>query len=566
MSVSVGNGTNPPRIRAVAYARVSTTRQAETELSLDEQLRKVGAFAELKDATIVESFVDRGLSGRVETRPEFQRLIKYACDPANCVKLVVVYNFSRFFRNPTSYLKYREMFETSGIRLLSATQDIPEGIAGKLMETILVAFDGHASDVNAATVKDMMSANAENGNWNGARAPFGYRIVDALKVGSKIRKKIEIDPLEEPVVRQIFDLCLTGCGAGPMGMKKIAAHLNERGKLRRGNLWTTSGVERILKSEIYVGTRYFNKQDSRTRKVRPPGQWVAIAVVPIVSRETFDAVGNAIVARRAANTAPRVVSGPTLLTGLAKCGWCADKTSGAMAGMTLRTGKSGKYRYLACSRRALCSIIACDAPQIPMEPIDEAVISAVEGIVLEPKRLRALIAGMVAASENAMSDLEQQIARARQALNKAEAGLRNIFAAIASAPDTFSIADAEMRDQVDLLKRQKSEMAGEIDRLTDRRKLCRIEITDGMLNAFGQRVRQRLREGEPAFRRAWLHHFVSEVVVERTYIRIRIAKEPIGDGMISGSGPSTPPVPSFARKWRAHGESNPGLIRERDVS
>jgi site-specific DNA recombinase len=230
------------------------------------------------------------------------------------------------------------------IRLLSATQDIPEGAAGRLMETLLAAFDGHASEVNSAAVKDMMTANAAAGFWNGARTPFGYRVVDAVKTGSKIRKKIEIEPLEELVVRRIFDLCLTGRGSGPLGMKKIAAHLNDRGILRRGKTWTTSGIERVLKSETYVGTCYFNKQDSRTRKVRPPDQWVALAVPPIVSRETFDAVGNAIVARRATNTAPRIVSGPTLLTGLAKCGWCVERAIGKRAGMTLRTGKSGQYR------------------------------------------------------------------------------------------------------------------------------------------------------------------------------------------------------------------------------
>jgi site-specific DNA recombinase len=178
----------------------------------------------------------------------------------------------------TSYLKYRDLFEQVGGRLISATQDIPEGVTGKLMETTLAAFDGHASEINASTVRDMITANAEAGYWNGARAPFGYRVVDALRVGSKIRKTIEIDPLKECVARQIYDLCITGSGAGPMGMKKIAAHLNERGTLQRGKTWMTSDIERILKSETYVGTCYFNKQDSRTRKMRPPSQWVAIAV------------------------------------------------------------------------------------------------------------------------------------------------------------------------------------------------------------------------------------------------------------------------------------------------
>jgi site-specific DNA recombinase len=179
----------------------------------------------------------------------------------------------------------------------------------------------------------------------------------------------------------------------------------------------------------------------------------------------------------------------------------------------LRTGKSGQYRYLVCARRALRSTLSCDAPQIRVEPLDEAVISAVERVVLAPERLRNLVAGMVAANENALADLETQITGARQAMIKAEAGLRNILAAVASAPDTFSMADSELRDQVDLLKRQKSEMASEIDRLTERRKLSRIAINDEILTVFGQRVRRRLREGASAFRRAWLYHFVSEVVV-----------------------------------------------------
>ncbi|MET3927456.1 hypothetical protein [Devosia sp. 2618] len=41
------------------------------------------------------------------------------------------------------------------------------------METILAAFDGHQSEVNAGIVRDMMMANAEEGYWNGSAPPFG---------------------------------------------------------------------------------------------------------------------------------------------------------------------------------------------------------------------------------------------------------------------------------------------------------------------------------------------------------------------------------------------------------
>ncbi len=226
---AAGSGSSLPRLRAIAYARVSTVRQAATELSLDEQRRKVAAFAELRDADLVETFVDYGLSGTKESREEFQRMVKFACDPMNGIKLVIVYNFSRFFRNVTAYLKYREIFEQAGVKLVSATQDIPEGPAGKIDGNPSGGFRRSCVGSEFGGGEGHDDRQRAAGYWNGARAPFGYRVVEALKVGTKIRKRIEIDPLEEPVVHRIYDLCLTGGGAGPMGMKKIAAYLNERG-------------------------------------------------------------------------------------------------------------------------------------------------------------------------------------------------------------------------------------------------------------------------------------------------------------------------------------------------
>jgi hypothetical protein len=43
-------------------------------------------------------------------------------------------------------------------------------------------------------------------------------------------------------------------------------------------------------------------------------------------------------ARRPTRTPPRVVTGPTLLTGLVRCETCGGS-------MTIRTGKGGRYRY-----------------------------------------------------------------------------------------------------------------------------------------------------------------------------------------------------------------------------
>lgn len=118
---------NARTLRAVGYARVSTRRQAEHEVSLDEQQHKILAYCTLKDAQVIEQFVERGLTGRTDKRPEFQRMVAYVCDPTNAIDLVVVYSFSRFFRNVAQYLHYKHLLKEAGVRLVSATQDIPEG-------------------------------------------------------------------------------------------------------------------------------------------------------------------------------------------------------------------------------------------------------------------------------------------------------------------------------------------------------------------------------------------------------------------------------------------------------
>jgi len=49
-----------------------------------------------------------------------------------------------------------------------------------------------------------MKENARQGFWNGARPPIGYRVVEAGQRGAKIKKTLEIDPLQAETVRTIY--------------------------------------------------------------------------------------------------------------------------------------------------------------------------------------------------------------------------------------------------------------------------------------------------------------------------------------------------------------------------
>ena len=67
-------------------------------------------------------------------------------------------------------------------------------------------FDEYQSKENAKHVIRTMKENARQGFWNGATAPLGFKLVEAERRGTKVKKKLDIDPVEAETVRLIFEL------------------------------------------------------------------------------------------------------------------------------------------------------------------------------------------------------------------------------------------------------------------------------------------------------------------------------------------------------------------------
>ena len=538
-------GSSSPKSKALGYARVSTRRQARNEVSLEEQKKQITGRAEREDADLADILVDRGFTGRDENRRAFQELIRRATDPSEGIDKVIVYSLSRAFRNTASYLNYTKILRDAGVELISATQDIPEGPNGELFGTIIAAFDTHYSEMNALVVRDVMLANAENGHWNGSVPPFGYRTRVDVVVGSKQKKVLDIEPVEAEEVSRIFRLYLGNeDGLPPLGIKAIVKHLNTLGSKRRGKLWHVSGVEKILKSETYIGVHYYNRRDSRTGKMRDRGEWVEVPVPSIIDQETFDAVRATLHARAPSRTAPRVVNGPTLLTGIAECGHCGG-------GMMLRTGRSGRYRYLTCAKKTLT---ACGCGQsVRMDAIDECVLSALEEKVFRPDRVREIIKGMIDRSEAGVQKTKDEIKRLKAVMQEAKARIDRLYDAIERGIADYD--DGAFSERMTTAKLQKSEAETRIRTLTARLDLAKIEISDEQIEHFTNEIRRRLRSEDPTFRRTWLHMFVDKVVITDDQVKITGPFEPIVDMAKSGNVPGNK-VPKFAREWRAREDSN----------
>src|SRR3546814_9870063 len=111
-----------------------------------------------------------------------------------------------------------------------------------------------------------------------------------------------------------------------MGVKKIVSHLNSRRIFTRdGGRWGIGQVHRILIRRTYMGEHEFNKR-SKTKELKPVSEIVMVPVPPIIDRETFDAVQKLLKARNPKVMPARVISGPTLLTGLIPCAKCGGRS------------------------------------------------------------------------------------------------------------------------------------------------------------------------------------------------------------------------------------------------
>lgn len=106
----------------------------------------------------------------------------------------------------------------------------------------------------------------------------------------------------------------------------------------------------------------------------------------IIDEHTFTAVQALLQSRSPKRVAPRVVNGPTLLAGVARCGHCGTA-------LVQNTGKSGLYRYYCCSRKLKEGATACQGLRIRMNRLDQIVIDEVTSRVLQPDHLHALLAG-----------------------------------------------------------------------------------------------------------------------------------------------------------------------------
>ena len=536
--------------RAALYMRVSTGRQAEHDLSIPDQRGQLNSWCRAKGHIVVAEFIEAGASASDDRRPAFQQMIERACDGEHAFDLIVVHSYSRFFREAFEQEFYVRKLAKHGVKVVSMTQpvgDEKEPVQA-MMRKVIALFDEYQSKENAKHVLRSMKENARQGFWNGATAPLGYRLVEAERRGAKIKKKLETDPVEAETVQLIYKLYLHGDGnSGALGIKEVVKWLNGNGyRTRRGESFGVAPLHKILTNTVYIGQWKFNKASSRTRQRKPDEEVVTIPVPGLIDPHVFDRVQRQLHARSPKVMAPRVTTGPILLTGLAICATCKG-------GMTLRTGTSQNgfvHRYYTCSTCARKGKTACKGRSIRMDRLDGLVMTHLVDQLFHPERLAAILISLTARRATRAESVNNRVMALQREVTDAEEKLKRLYYLVENG---LTDLDDVLKDRLNCLKADRDRAKAALE-ATKAQIAPAIRIDPALIERFGRNMREKFTAGSTPFRKAYLQSLIDVVEVDDKQIRIKGSKEVLERAVLAGQVAEA--GSQMSTRWRARQDSN----------
>ena len=294
-------------MNAVIYARYSSAGQRD--VSIEDQVREIEAYAKTCNFTIIHTYADRAISGRTDKRPQFRMMINDA--KKRQFQAVLVYKYDRFARNQYDAVVNKKSLSDCGVKLIAVKEPIPDGHGAKILESIYQAMAEEYSENLSQNIKRGQKGNALRCVAN-HKAPFGYII-------NPNTHKYDIDPENAPYVKAAFDMVLQG-----KQHKEILAYLEKHGKPHSKN-WMYS----MLHNERYTGVYIYG--DTRVEGGMPQ----------IISEVDFNRVQDVMKKRQ---QKPQLKPYNYLFSGLIYCGYCGTLMNGESAASHTGT----VYRYYCC--------------------------------------------------------------------------------------------------------------------------------------------------------------------------------------------------------------------------
>lgn len=247
--------------KAALYVRVSTRYQIDKD-SLPFQRKKLKEYCKLFGLKDYVIFEDDGYSAKNTDRPHYQEMISRV--RAGEFSHIIVWKVDRISRNLLDFAEMYQELKQHKVTFISMNEQFDTSTAiGEAMLKIILIFAELERNMTSERVTGIMLDRAEQGLWNGARMPVGFR-------WNPEEKYPEPDQEEKKIVQFIFDhyekthSCL-----------QVARYLNNHGvKSKRGGQWGSKLIHDIIRNPFYIGTYRYNLREAGRGPLKPESEWI----------------------------------------------------------------------------------------------------------------------------------------------------------------------------------------------------------------------------------------------------------------------------------------------------
>ena len=168
--------TQRDRIRAAIYARVSTTNNGQDPAM---QTRELEEYCQRRGWELAGCYVDNGISGSKESRPELDRLMVDARQRK--LDVVLVWKLDRFGRSLKHLVNALAEFEALGITFASLKDNLDLSTpSGRLMFQII----GAMAEFERSLIQERVRAGLRNAKAKGRKLGRPRVAVDACRIAT----------------------------------------------------------------------------------------------------------------------------------------------------------------------------------------------------------------------------------------------------------------------------------------------------------------------------------------------------------------------------------------------
>jgi DNA invertase Pin-like site-specific DNA recombinase len=158
-------------MKTAIYARVSTTNHGQDP---EMQVRELREYCQRRGWEITQEYVDIGISGTKEKRPQLDKLLADA--HGRHFDVVVVWRFDRFARSVSHLLRALEDFRALGIEFVSLTEQVDTCTpTGKMVFTVL----GAVAELERSLIVERVRAGLRNARAKGKKLGRPRKVTSA---------------------------------------------------------------------------------------------------------------------------------------------------------------------------------------------------------------------------------------------------------------------------------------------------------------------------------------------------------------------------------------------------